>query len=243
MKTPTASFSPQLYARIGGVLYLMIIAAGVFAEVFVRQRLIVETDAAATATNVIGHRLMFRLGIAADLSTYLCAIPLTMILYVLLRPVSENGALLMVMFNLVQDAIGGLNGLNTYRPLLLLGGARYLNVFTPEQLQAMALASLRAQPVGFSIALMFFGCSCLALGYLIFASGFLPRVLGVLMAIAGGCYLINSFAFILSPRLASILFPSILVPAFIGELSLAVWLTVKGVNVPKWHENTERLAS
>ena len=83
---------------------------------------------------------------------------------------------------------------------------------------------------------MFFGCSCLAVGYLAFASGFLPKTLGLLMAIAGACYLVDGSAVILSPRLASMLFPSILLPAFIGELSFAGWLMVKGVNVATWQE-------
>jgi hypothetical protein len=233
MKEPTARFSPQAYARIGGAIYLVIIAAGVFAEAFVHSRLIVYGDAAATATNILAHRTLFRLGIAADLSTFLSAIVVTVILYSLLKPVNENLALLMLLFNLAQDAIGGMNGLNTYRALQLLNGAEYLKVFSPEQLQAMALLALKGHTVGFNIALMFFGPSCIVLGYLIFKSGFVPRVLGILITIAGACYLINSFALILSPSLASLL---ILLPAFIGELSFALWLTVKGVNVPKWQE-------
>jgi hypothetical protein len=234
--TGSAGFSPQLYARVGGVLYLLIIAAGLFAEVLVRSRVVVPGDAAATARNITDHAFMFRLGIAADLSTYLCAVALTMILYVLLKPVNRNAALLMLGFNLVQDAIGGLNVLNAYRPLQLLGDAAYLDAFSRHQLEAMALLSLNRHAVGFAVALMFFGCSCLALGYLTFTSGLLPRALGVLMAIAGVCYLTNSVALLLSPGLASILFPSILLPAFIGELLFAVWLTVKGVNVARWQE-------
>jgi Domain of unknown function (DUF4386) len=233
MKELTARFSPQAYARTGGGLYLIIIAAGLFAEAFVRSRLIVPGDAAATATNISAHQALFRLGIAADLSTFLSAIVVTVILYALLKPVDKNLALLMLLFNLAQDAIGGMNGLNTYRALQLLNGAGYLKVFSPEQLQAMVLLALKAHAVGFGIALMFFGPSCMVLGYLIFKSGFLPRVLGILITIAGMCYLINSFTLILSPPLASIL---LLLPAFIGELSLALWLTVKGVNVPKWQE-------
>jgi Domain of unknown function (DUF4386) len=225
--------NPQAYARIGGALYLIIIAAGLFAEAFVRSRLIVPADAANTATNILAHPMLFRLGIAADLSTFLCAIPVTVILYALLKPVNENLALLMVLFNLAQDAIGGINVLNTYRPLQLLSGADYLKVFSQEQLQAMALLSLKAHSLGFGIALMFFGLSCITLGYLIFKSGFLPRVLGILMTIAGACYFINSMMQILSPPLASII---LLLPAAIGELALALWLTVKGVNVVKWEE-------
>lgn len=233
MKDPTDQFSPHAYARIGGALYLFIIAAGLFAEAFVRSRLIVPADAAATAANILEHARLFRLGIAADLSTFLCAIPVTVILYALLRPVNKNLALLMLLFNLAQDAVGGMNALNTYKSLQLLGGADYLKAFSPEQLQAMALLALKAHSVGFGIALMFFGVSCIALGYLIFNSGFLPRLLGLLMSIAGACYLVNSFTVILAPPLASILF---LLPAFVGELSLALWLTVKGVNVLRWKE-------
>jgi ABC-type multidrug transport system permease subunit len=107
MKSSTAQFSPQAYARIGGVLYLIIIAAGLFAEAYVPGKLVVPADAAATATNIMAHETLFRLGIAADLTTFLFAVALTMILYVLLKPVNRNLALLMVFFNLVQDAIGG----------------------------------------------------------------------------------------------------------------------------------------
>jgi Domain of unknown function (DUF4386) len=230
----------QQYARTGGVLYLIIIAAGLFAEVLGRDRLIVASNAAATATNIVAHESLFRFGIVADLITFLLAIVLTMILYVLLKPVNSNLALLTVLLNLVQDAIGGINALNTYRPLQLLGGADYLKVFTREQLQAMALLSLKAHSVGFGIALMFFGLCCVILGYLVFESGYFPKVLGILLAFAGACYLADSFALILSPAVASGLFPVIAVPAFIGELSFALWLTVKGVSVTQWEERVQR---
>ena len=243
MTDRTAETKPQIYARIGGVLYLIIIAAGLFAQAFVQDKLIVPADAAATATNIMAHESLFRLGIVADLMTFLCAIALTMILYVLLKPVNRNLALLTVLLNLVQDAIGGMNGLNLYRALQLLGGADYLKVFSPGQLQAMALLSLKAHSVGFGIALIFFGFCCLVLGYLIFRSGFFPKLLGILMAIAGACYIVLSFAVILSPGVAGALFIWVAVPALIGELSLALWLTVKGVNVPRWEEQSKRLAS
>ena len=236
MENSTARFSPRAYARVGGVLYLIIIAAGLFAEAFVRNKVVVPADAVATATNITAHETLFRLGIAADLATFLCAVALTMILYVLLKPVNRNLASLMVFFNLVQDAVGGINVLNSYKALQLLGGADYLKVFSPEQLQAMAFLSLKAHSVGFGVALTFFGFSCAALGYLIFKSGFFPKLLGILMGVAGLCYLINSFALILSPAVAGALFPWVLFPAFIGELSLALWLTLKGLDVPKWEE-------
>ena len=234
-----ARLSPQHHARIAGLLYLLIITAGVFAQ-FVRGRFVVPGNAAATASNITNEAFMFRLGLSADLSTFVCAVPLAIILYSLLKPVSRHAALLMLGFNVVQDAIGGLNVLNTYRPLQLLGGAAYLKVFSREQLEAMAQLSLNTHGVGFNVAMIFFGCSCLALGSLIFSSGFLPRALGVLMVIVGVCYLTLSSAQLLSPAVAAMLFPSILVPAFVGELSFAVWLTAKGVNLAKWREITER---
>ena len=235
----SADLSPRSYARIGGLLYLLIIAAGLFAE-FVRERFVVPGNAAATSSHIRDHAFMFRLGLAADLSTFVCAIAVAVILYVLLRPVNRHAALLMLAFSLVQDAIGGLNALNTYRPLQLLGGAAYLKAFSREQLEAMALLSLNTQAVGFAVALLFFAGSCVALGYLTFISGLFPKALGVLMVIAGVCYLTLSTAQVLSPRLASTLFPSILMPAFIGELSFAVWLTVKGVNTSGWPEEAGR---
>jgi len=131
-------------------LYLIIIACGLFAEAFVRDKLTVPADASATAENILAHESLFRIGIAADLTTFLLAVALTMILYVLLKPVNKDLALLMVFFNLVQDAIGGINALNIYRPLQLLGGADYLKVFSSDQLRAMALLSLKAHGVGFS---------------------------------------------------------------------------------------------
>lgn len=235
-----AEFSPQFYARVGGMLYLLIIAAGLFAEVLGRERFIVAGDGAATAGNIMARPFMFRLGIAADLTTFLCAVALSVILFALLEHVSRTAALLMLTFNLVQDAIGSLNALNIYLPLQLLGGAESLKAFNPQQLQALAIVSLNAHEVGFAVALMFFAFSCIALGYLIFTSGFLPKALGLLMAIAGGSYLVNSFVRILFPRLTAIVSPPILLFALIGELSFAMWLTVKGVNAVAWHEKTGR---
>lgn len=174
----THQFSPGFFARVGGLLYLIIIAAGLFAEVVSRGRLIVPFDPAQTASNISAHQTLYRLGIAADVSTFLTAIVVTVILYSLLKGVNGHVALAMVFFNLVQDAIGGINILNTYRPIQLLGDASYLDAFSPDQLRSLALLALKTHAFGFGIALLFFGPSCLALGYLVFKSGFFPRLLG-----------------------------------------------------------------
>src|SRR5207244_69066 len=136
--------------------------------------------------------------------------------------------------NLVQTAVLVANKLNLVVPLFLLGDAEYLKAFTPQQLHTLSYVALRTHDYGFGFGLIFFGMTCIVLGYLIFRSGYLPKVLGILMQIAGVCYLTNSFTLILSPTLASSLFPFILLPPFVAELSMALWLLLKGVNLTKY---------
>jgi hypothetical protein len=226
--------SPQIYARIGGVLYLIIIVVGTFGEAFVRNRLIVSGDATATAEKIRSSELLWRVSIAGELFMLTCAVALALIFYVLLRPVSRDLALLAAFFNLVSIALEAANKLHLLVTLFPLANADYLRVLDPEQLHALAYLSIKSHGYGFGVSLIFFGCVCLVLGHLIFRSGYLPKVLGVLMQIAGLSYLTNSFALILSPSLADRLFPAILLPAFVGEASLCLWLLAKGVDVSKW---------
>lgn len=228
-------------ARIGGILYLVIIIAGIFGEAFVRDKLIVSGDATATANNIMASPLLWRIGIAGDLVMHLCDIPLVLIFYVLLRPVSKNLALLAVLFNLVQTAVLVANKLHLFTAIFLLGSVDYLKVFEPQQLHALSYLSIKLHGYGFGLGLLFFGFECLVLGYLIVRSGYFPRIIGVLMQIAGLCYLVNSFALFLAPALADILFPAILVPAFFAEVSLCLWLLVKGVNIRKWEEKANTI--
>jgi hypothetical protein len=230
--------SPKKIARTGGVLYLIIIAAGIFGEIFVRNKLIVSGDATATANNIMASQLLWRIGITCDLIMHVCDVPLMLIFYILLRQVNKDLALLAVLFNLIQTAVLVANKLTLLVPLFLLGSQDYLKAFEPHQLQALTYLSVKADGYGFGIGLIFFGFECLILGYLIFRSGFFPKILGVLMQIAGSCYLINSFALLISPTFADLISPAILLPSFIGELSLCLWLLVKGVNVPKWKSSS-----
>ena len=236
MTDHTVNSSPKLCARIGGALYLIIIVIGLFGEAFVRDRLIVSGDAAVTAANIMSHESLWRFHIAAELFLLICAVALLLILYALLRPVSRDLALLAVFINLVSIGIEAATTMYLLQALFPLGNAGYLKAFTREQLYAMASLSLKSHGYGFSVSLLFFGCFCLIVGYLIFRSGYLPKTIGVLMQIAGLSYLTNSFALILSPAFANRLFPAILLPAFVGEASLCLWLLVKGVNVPKWQK-------
>jgi len=238
MTDRTIEFSPQSYARIAGVLYLINIVAGLLDEMFVRNAMVVSGDAAATAFNIAQSPLLWRIGIAGDLIMQVTDVPLMLILYLLLKPVNRNLALMAMLFTLVQTASLVANKLNLMLPLFLSADAAYLKAFTPDQLHALAYVAIKAHGNGFGIGLIFFGFECLITGYLIFKSGYLPRVLGVAVQIAGLCYLINSFALILTPAMANALFPAILLPCFFAELSLCLWLLVKGVDVSKWSART-----
>lgn len=236
MTRETGTISPQVYARAGGVLYLIIILAGLFGEIFVRGKLMVPGDAAATAQKILASEFLFRSGIVGDLIMHLCDIPQTLIMYLLLRPVSKDLSLLAAVFGLVQTAVLVANKLNLVAALFFLEGGSSLHAFDGPQRQELASLALSLHEYGFGIGLVFFGVSCLFAGYLIYRSEYLPRTLGVLMGIAGVCYLINSFAQLLSPALEERMLPGILLPAFVGELATCLWLIVKGVNVAKWEE-------
>jgi hypothetical protein len=228
--------SPRLYARIAGFLYLIVIVGGIFAEISVRGRLVVHGDAAATAHNILAHELLFRLGFAVELFYCVaCNVPITVIFYNLFKVVNRNVTLLMVFLDLVVTAIESISLLAHYAPLLLLGGGHQLSAFTAEQLEAAAYISLQLFEYGFAISLVFFGFDCLAMGYLIFKSTFLPRIIGVLLAIEGLGYLVNSFTLFLASGLQARILPYFMATG-IAEVALCLWLLVMGVNVQRWKE-------
>jgi len=236
MSNIKSEFSPQLYARAGGTAYLILIVAGLIGEMFIRNRLIISGDPAGTAHNILMHLLQWRISIASDLIMHICDAVVAMVYYVLLKPVNKNLALVALYLGLVQTAVLVANKMNLVMPLLFLGNSAYLNSLDPHTLQTLAYLSVAAHDYGFGIGLIFFGCECLIAGYLIFKSGYFPRILGIMIQIAGICYLVNSFALILSPALVHALFPVILLPSFIGELSMSLWLLFKGVDLTKWKE-------
>jgi hypothetical protein len=234
--------SPLLKARIAGALYLLIIVGGGFAEIFVRQALTVHGDAAATAHNIAAFESLYRLGFAADLFNLIFGIAMALLFYDLFRAVSSSLAMLAMFFTLISTAINAALNILALLPLLLLSGGEYLKVFATNQLAAMALFSLELHAQGFAISLTFFAVQCVLTGYLIFRSTFLPRFLGVLYALAGLCYLINSFAIFLSPALEARIFPAILLPCFVGEASVCLWLLVAGVNVSRFEALSRAVA-
>jgi len=222
------------------MLYLFIIAAALFVEVFVRDSLIVPRDPTATANNILGSEMLFRVGLAGEMLTCVCDVALAMILYFLLRPVSRNLALLAAFFRLTFVGIYGVAKLFEIAALAALGGADYLKAFEPQQLHDLAYVSLNVHSLGYGASLLFFGFCCVLFGYLVHQSGFLPRILGTLLMIGGLGYVVFSLAQMLAPAFtARYLFPWIMLPAFAAELALALWLTVKGVDVTKWKERAQ----
>lgn len=226
--------SPERLARVAGALYLFVIVVGLFGEMFVRGRLIVWSDPTATAERILASESLWRFSVAAELLYLLFAVVLAAIFFVLLRPAGRDLALLAVLFNVVAIAIEAVGRLQLIVALAVLRGAESLAAFEPGQVHALAFLFVRAHGRGFSVSLLFFGGFCLVVGTLISRSGYLPKLIGVLIQIAGLGYLLDGFALILSPAFHSMIFPFSLLPAFVAESSLALWLLVKGVDVARF---------
>ena len=222
--------SDKNLARIAGLCYLIVIATGLFSEVFVRQALRVPNNALATAQNIQTHELLFRWGFVADILNFVVGLPTIIIIYHFFKRVNKLLVQIALAFVIIQTAIIAVNLLNQISPLLILSDESYLNTFQPNQLATLSLLSLNLQAQGYGIGLVFFGFYCLIIGFLILKSSLLPQVLGVLYATTGLCYLINSFIMFLSKGFENPMFMYLAIPIFIGELSLCLWLLIKGID-------------
>jgi Domain of unknown function (DUF4386) len=218
-------------ARIAGLFYLMVIAGGIFAEGVVRGSLIVPGDAAATAQAIAASESLWRWGLAVHLLYLVAAVVVNVILYGLLKPVQATLARVALVSAMVGLAIEAVNLLHLYVPLLMVEEGGALAGLGEGQRQALAYFAIRLFSTGWGFALLFFSGFCVLTGVLIWRSRLMPRIIGAMMIVAGVCYLVNSLALILSPALSNLLVPWILLPCLLGELSLALWLVVKGVKV------------
>lgn len=198
--------SPKTLARIAGSLYLVVAVLGGFAELYVRSSIVVAGDAAGTADNIRASATLFRVGFMSDLAQAIFFLLTAMALYLLLRDVHELVARAMVVFVAVSVAIICLNLLNQYVALSIATGGESRSIF---------------------------GLWLLPLGYLVYRSGYFPKVLGVLLAIGCFGYLADLFTHFLAPGIAESIEPLVVAPAAVGELSLVAWLLVKGVNFPR----------
>jgi hypothetical protein len=231
MAHPLLFTDPKKIARLTGYLYLLVIAFGIFAEFFVRSSLLVPGDPHGTAMNLRDDEALFRIGLAGDMLVFSIDIVLCITFYILLKPVNKNLSLLAASFHLIEAGILGINMLAHYAVLEILGGEAYLNVFSREQLEVFAYLSLQLHGAGYGLGLIFFGFSLVIMGYLFYLSSFIPKVLSLLIIPAGLVYLVTSFAAILFPGMSGGLTPLFVIP-FIAELSLALWLCIKGIRIP-----------
>ena len=214
---------------MAGLMYILEGLTSVFGQMLVPGMLVVSSDAAATATNILASDSLFRLGIASGLLAVAFHIAQTVLFYVLFRPVSRVFALMLASFSLVAIGLQAVSILFQLAPLVVLGGARDLGAFNAEQLQALSLLFLKWRGQAYNVYLVFFGFRCVLLGYLIYRSTFMPRVIGGLMALAGVGYLM-----LLWPPLVNRVSPFNLALAAPGELSFVFWLLVYGVRSQQW---------
>ena len=230
----TSRQAPVTEARLAGLAYLAIIFAGIFTEVVVRSAVFAPGDPGATIANILGAEQLYRIGFVADLLLLACDVIVAVFLFRILRPAGTSLALLAAAFRLVMAAMLGVNAMNHLAPLTLMQNTEGLTALTTPYLQNLGYLSLRAHGALYAAGLVYFGMACALIGVSILRSTFLPRFLGVLMLIAGFCYLVNSFAGFLLPSFASMLFPYILLPSLLAELSLSIWLLIRGINRDRW---------
>jgi Domain of unknown function (DUF4386) len=219
--------SPQKIARVAAFVFLIIFFLGMSTELFIRPGMIVQGDAAATVKNIAASEALFRLSLVSDLIRQVLLMLLPLILYKLLKPVNNTIASLMVKFYLVCVPVSMLNELNHFAVLLLSSDAGYLTAFKADQLNALVIFFFDLRKYG-TFIVQFFSFWVLLLGYLVFKSGFLPRILGVLLMLAGLCYTVSAVLFFLFPNFDAMILGLF---AFIGESLFYLWLLIKGVNV------------
>jgi hypothetical protein len=220
--TSTRERSPRFTARMAGLFYVLMLASGGLAS-FARRGLIVSGDAAATASNLVAHESWFRTGVAGDLLVVATYLVVTALYYELFRPVNESVSRIALLFGVTGCITQAFACVFENAPFVILGGGPFASLFSAEQLHALTYLSLKVYSQAYSIALVFFAFYGLLIGYLAFKSTFVPRILGVLAAIAGAAWLI-----FFVPPLGARLLPYLMVLAM-GEALLAFWLLVAGV--------------
>ncbi len=217
--------------RVAGLLYILTSIPGFFAMMYVPGKLIVHRNAAATANNIAASETLFRLGIAAQLIGQAGFIFVALALYDLLKGVNRRHASLMVTLVVVQIPIAFLNELNSVAALVLVRGADFLSLFEKPQRDALAMLFLRLHGQGFVVAEIFWGLWLFPLALLVYRSRFLPRFLGVWLALAGFAWVILSLTGILLPQVQDKV-DTYTQPAVFGELAFMLWLVIKGARPP-----------
>lgn len=221
-------------ARTAGLLYLIVVVTGVFSLLYVPSQITVQGDASATVRNIVASESLFRLGIVAGLVCHTAFLLLPLVLYKLLAPFGKGAAVLMVAFAVVSVPISFVNLLNKLDILSLLSGADYPQAFTTEQLHAQVMQSLAAYRNGMLVSQIFWGLWLLPFGYLVFKSGILPRILGVLLVMGCFGYLIDFLGGALFRGYPDTAIARLVtLPGSFGEIGTCLWLLIMGVREPK----------
>lgn len=223
-------------ARIAGLLTMLMVILAPFSMIYVPTTLIVPDNAATTATNIMTSQGLFRLGMASDLLVVLIEVALTALLYVLIKPVNKTLALVATFARLAMTILQAINLFNLFLVLLLLNGSNYIGAFTPTQINALVMLFLNTHESVVIIWGLLFSLHLLIFGYLTYQSGYLPKIIGVLLIIVGLNYLISNFGTILLPQYKA-LFTSLAAISFI-EVAFPLWLVIKGVNLAQWKKYT-----
>ena len=234
MEVHQVGASPNLKARFAGVFQLLEGAASAFGQIYLLNIFVVARDAAATATNILANESLFQIGFACSLIAVGFHLARALFIYELFKYVNRSASLFAVFVILVGCAIQALTSLFYLAPLIVLKGVT--SEFTTGQVQELAYTFIRLNAQTFNIYLVFFGLWCFLVGYLVYRSNFMPRILGVLLMISGLGWMTYLF-----PPLARQIFPLIAIASALGEIPFMLWLLVKGVNAQRWKEQARTM--
>ena len=222
----------QAYARAAGILFLISFVGGTFGEFYVPSQLIVAGNATATASNIANHDTLFRLGFAGYLLEAFCDCALSLVLYVLLKPVHRNLALLSAFFGLLSTALFAVCEMFFFCAPFLVKNPVFAQSFSREQLDALLYFFVRVYASGAGLFMIFYGSASVIRGYLIYRSEYLPRFIGMLLGLVGVAFIIKNLTLVLAPAYSS---DFLLLPAPLTVVVLTVWFLTKGVDVEKWN--------
>jgi len=222
--------STKKTARIAGLLYLLLALTGAFSILYVPSTLIVFGDAAATAENIASSELLFRAGILSGVVSHIIFVLLVLALYHLLSDINRKLAMLMVALVVISVATGFVNSVNQLGALIALSGADFLSVFEEPELNSLAYLFLRLHSHGIQIIQIFWGLWLFPFGLLVYQSRFIPKILGVLVIVAGVGYLLGTFTFLVLPQYQSTL-STLFTILEMGELPIILWLLIVGAKV------------
>lgn len=220
-------------SRIAGILYLGVIASGLFSEIMVRQALQVPGDPLATVANIRAHETLYRWGVLADLFNFVIGVPILVILYGVFRKRFQSLALLALSMALIQTGVNALNLVFQLLPLNLEHPANGLSGFNALQISSLTMLGIHIQAQGYGIGLAFFGVYCMVVGYILYRGKYVPPIVGVVYALAGVLYILNTEIMFLDHGFRNPWFMAMMPVIFLAEFGFTIWLLVKGLKEPQ----------